>query len=187
MNTALLRPFDLEAAKRGDLLLTDYFDGARRSMFTAGPNAQGEHIFDIEGHGFVVVGGRCRATLSNFYMAPICWVEDRPVYKGDTLYQNYPSLVAPRIVASGNEDRIVDTNGNWNGLRHFNWNKQQVKSTLTADDAERIVVEGRLSRAESRPNKYSAGTVENVLHCQAWLVEDLQLALIKEMSKNADR
>ena len=81
----LLRPFDLEAAKRGDLLTSSegsIFDGDPVWRYVAGPDAGGFLVVEI-------LSNSRFASLSPercFRMAPLCWVEGRPVYKGDTLY-----------------------------------------------------------------------------------------------------
>lgn len=73
---SLLRPFDLEAAKRGEKI-HDVFGGA--VVFIDGPDAGGKFALRIDGHFASAYGDQLR-------MAPLCWVEGRPVYKGDVLY-----------------------------------------------------------------------------------------------------
>lgn len=75
-NFELLRPFDLEAAKRGDGI-TDSCGG--KVVYIDGPDAAGNYAVRIDGHFAVGSSERLR-------MAPLCWVEGRPVYKGDVLY-----------------------------------------------------------------------------------------------------
>lgn len=73
---SLLRPFDLEAAKRGEAI-TDSCGG--NVVYIDGPDAGGNYAVRIDGHFAVGSNERLR-------MAPLCWVEGRPVYKGDVLY-----------------------------------------------------------------------------------------------------
>lgn len=107
---SLLRPFDLEAAKRGEKLL--FTEVLKEAEFVAGPDSDGE----------ICVRHAIDNTLlvrqpGVFSMAPLCWVrvsaEDdtlRPVYKGDVLYSSFFSECdrftgkednAGRFVASG--------------------------------------------------------------------------------------
>ena len=80
-NYSLLRPFDLEAARRGEpICLHD-----------------GEALQDVTITKFGTISGRLDsnstesiwsgATREDFRMAPLCWVEGKPVYKGDVLYR----------------------------------------------------------------------------------------------------
>lgn len=77
----LLRPFDLEAAKRGEKI-HDVFGGV--VVFIDGPDAGGRLAVQIDGHFAVVLGETLR-------MSPLCWVEGKPVYKGDVLYVKNPT------------------------------------------------------------------------------------------------
>lgn len=88
-NYELLRPFDLEAAKRGDAICW----------------RDGDVIQDVTITSLGSVCGRWRSDdnerlwqddeLDNFRMAPLCWVEGKPVYKGDV------SLAPPKIEREG--------------------------------------------------------------------------------------
>lgn len=109
-----LRPFDLEAAKSGELM--QYFAGGDICTLVAGPDA----------YGCVCVskGGVDKLRLivypvESLRMVPLCWVEGKPVYKGDVLYQNTTMLW--RVVADGNEKGITDTHGSWNDREHLTW------------------------------------------------------------------
>ena len=74
-NYSLLRPFDLEAAKRGEPIL--WIDHPIRWVALSDKELR---------------------------MAPLCWVEGRPVYKGDVLYR--PGINDGPVVALeiGNEE-----------------------------------------------------------------------------------
>lgn len=83
---SLLRPFDLEAAKNGALLTggawtAHLFDGTAAWKYIAGPDVEGNVLVEIICSGrFSLFPAEC------FCMAPLCWVEGRPVYPGDNLY-----------------------------------------------------------------------------------------------------
>lgn len=83
---SLLRPFDLEAAKNGALLTggawtAHLFDGTAAWKYIAGPDVEGNVLVEIICSGrFNLFPAEC------FCMAPLCWVEGRPVYPGDNLY-----------------------------------------------------------------------------------------------------
>lgn len=77
----LLRPLDLKAVKAGDQVVdtTDMEDVS----ISAHVNERGEIAVDWPSTGFVVYDNDTHYQLR---MAPVAWIEDRPVYKGDTLY-----------------------------------------------------------------------------------------------------
>lgn len=76
MNLELLRPFDLAAALRGEPIC--YKDGSLRD-YIDGPDDAGSLC--VKGDGRLVVGHQ-----STYRMSPITWVDETPVYPGDTLY-----------------------------------------------------------------------------------------------------
>lgn len=80
---SLLRPFDLEAARAGEPICALVNGGTKVAprTFVAGPDSMGY---------FVVVpeDGCYRFGRAHEYrMAPLYWVEGRPVYPGDVLWQ----------------------------------------------------------------------------------------------------
>lgn len=79
---SLLRPFDIAAAKDGEPVCWDtgdYFSG----RYLAGPDRSGEVAFeDNEGDLYL-------RNASKYRMAPLCWIEGKPVYKGDVLYSKF--------------------------------------------------------------------------------------------------
>lgn len=87
-----LRPFDLEAAKAG-ALVTDPSDEMLWS-YVAGPDASGKFVMKIEAKDIGTYGEFTYPSRPDFFrMKPLCWVEDRPVYKGDVLWnKNHPDL-----------------------------------------------------------------------------------------------
>lgn len=82
---SLLRPFDLEAAKRGELVCW-HPDG--ELLEWVGPSA----LSGYAGCFRWLNGGNAGkyATYMSGYlrMAPLAWVEGKPVYKGDVLYSH---------------------------------------------------------------------------------------------------
>lgn len=92
---SLLRPFDLEAAKAGEPLCS--IVGSLQREFVAGPDASGRIVVSIEGKFNTCWPGDVR-------MSPLCWVEGRPVYKGDVLFwKSQPSspCIAEKMMEDG--------------------------------------------------------------------------------------
>lgn len=77
---SLLRPFDLEAAKRGEKLLNGSGSGDERS-YVDGPDYF--EVVCVKGKE----GGLYLNSIHEMKMYPLAWVEGRPVYKGDVLYR----------------------------------------------------------------------------------------------------
>ena len=89
----LLRPFDPEAAKFGDALIDI---GGDECSFVAGPHSiTGEVVVEFSDIGFIL----CRS--HEISMAPLCWVEGKPVYKGDVLYGKWDSASPTGYVIGG--------------------------------------------------------------------------------------
>ena len=121
-NYSLLRPFDLEAAKRGELVCWGDGDGPLRYVGKATGGAYAAC--------FEWIGGTHNGTFETYArgdlrMAPLCWVEGRPVYKGDTLYFDDTTINPGRalIVHSANDTRAHDQGGNSACLSRLTWNK----------------------------------------------------------------
>lgn len=76
---SLLRPFDLEAAKRGEAICL--FNGAEDWKYISGPDSKGFLCLEVKQTGVFIVSSK-----DIFCMAPLCWLEGSPVYKGDVLY-----------------------------------------------------------------------------------------------------
>lgn len=89
---SLLRPFDLEAAKAGALLGDAV--GSPTWKYAAGPDSNGNISVIIIKTGLFAEPSPTRV----FKMAPLCWVEGRPAYKGDVLYR--PGIDDGPVVAS---------------------------------------------------------------------------------------
>ena len=76
---SLLRPFDLEAAKRGEKVI--WRDGIECVASV------------LDGDGSLIIGWHKNGhvgmwSAEELRMAPLAWVEGKPVYKGDVLYYN---------------------------------------------------------------------------------------------------
>lgn len=75
----LLRPFDLDAAKRGEKICER--DGSHLEFIAdAGPD--GDYAVRCK------LGNIYGKQASSMRLAPLLWVEDKPVYLGDDLYVN---------------------------------------------------------------------------------------------------
>lgn len=98
---SLLRPFDIAAAKDGEPVCWDtgdYFSG----RYLAGPDRSGEVAFeDNEGDLYL-------RNASKYRMAPLCWIEGKPVYKGDVLYRKGISRDGEHFIA---ESIVRDEDG----------------------------------------------------------------------------
>jgi len=77
---SLLRPFDEAAAKRGEMICYKSTPGTNIKTFLAGPDAYG-YIAYVGSNDKLYTG-----RVADFCMAPLAWVEGKPVYPGDTLY-----------------------------------------------------------------------------------------------------
>lgn len=77
-NRELLRPFDLEAAKRGEPICWSHLDW---NVVFIGAATDGQVAYECDGDV-----GFSRYPEDSFRMKPLCWVEDRPVYKDDVLW-----------------------------------------------------------------------------------------------------
>ena len=74
---SLLRPFDLEAAKSEYGIIDTDWDAVRY----IGASSKFDEVCVEQTNGDLLIG-----VSSDFRMAPLCWVEGKPVYKGDVLY-----------------------------------------------------------------------------------------------------
>lgn len=95
---SLLMPFDLEAAKRGELVLFTE-EAARCDVFVAG-SPSGTHCFSKPN------GALYLANENNVRMAPLAWVEGRPVYKGDVLFGHWKGSWPSGYVITGQENGV---------------------------------------------------------------------------------
>ena len=144
---SLLRPFDLEAAKAGAPLFEIFMHPStvktdeEIGTYITGPNNQNEYITSYPPNGYVVY----KYSIADVRMAPLAWVEGKPVYKGDILYWNkktsYPgavftvgSKIIYETLISGKTvipDGTVFPDDNESGMLAINltWNKPKVKKS----------------------------------------------------------
>ena len=102
---SLLRPFDLEAAKGGAGLTneTTVFDCKPVWKYVAGPDSAGFIAVEIVENGRLA----SPALTSCFRLAPLCWVEGKPVYPGDALERENGKAFIPDMVAISGELRML--------------------------------------------------------------------------------
>lgn len=129
---SLLRPFDLEAAKEG-AAIDDTFGG--RVVFVDGPDAGGKYAVRIDGHFAAVLG-------ENLRMKPLCWVEGRPVYKGDVLWhRRRGQIVASHMIDDG-EFLYEEGADSGDRVENLTWTppkvKRQVKLLAYLVDADQL-------------------------------------------------
>ena len=78
----LLRPFDLEAAKAG-VLLCDQSGSTLAGLLCCTPDSSGYFRAWVDRIGGLVSS----LPGKSIRLAPLCWVEGKPVYPGDALWQ----------------------------------------------------------------------------------------------------
>ena len=91
---SLLRPFDLEKAKRGELIC--WFKNGTRAEYVGECGMYNENdicVKYVDGDGCAIAGTFVMNESRYFRMAPFCWVEGKPVYKGDVLYKDCKKFV----------------------------------------------------------------------------------------------
>ena len=79
---SLLRPFDLEAAKAG-VLLYDQSGSTLAGLLCCTPDSSGYFRAWVDRIGGLVSS----LPGKSIRLAPLCWVEGKPVYPGDALWQ----------------------------------------------------------------------------------------------------
>lgn len=108
---SLLRPFDLEAAKAGaKLFCINSKNGETECTFIQ--KAGDELCIHFERFGFSI-----HDETDSLRMAPLCWVEGKPVYPGDVLWQttlagDVLKRKAKQISADGSYLELDET-GSW--------------------------------------------------------------------------
>ena len=117
---SLLRPFDLEAARDGAAIVALVDGGTKMEPrgFVKGPDCMGYCVV-VTDEGVYRLG-----KAHEYRMAPLCWVEGRPVYPGDGLWW---ILQDKWIVARGYYEHLdviisVDSN-DVASLRKLTWAK----------------------------------------------------------------
>lgn len=123
---SMLRPFDLEAAKAGEPIIWGYSTAAvflGESINKRNVGGRGEQ-FRIE-H----VSGLSYAYADDLKMAPLAWVEERPVYKGDVLYsRDIAGNVEKHVIHSANGSSLWSDNGKVPAFG-ITWQKPKVKKS----------------------------------------------------------
>ena len=138
---SLLRPFDLEAAKTGTPLIEIYMHESKVitdeeiGTYIAGPNNLNEYVISFSTSGYVIY----TVSIKDVRMAPLAWVEGKPVYKGDVLYHYYVKDNKNRLVTisgtftNGIGNYLTFTEGdNWaidGSSSKLSWNKHKVKKS----------------------------------------------------------
>ena len=126
---SLLRPFDMEEAKNGALIFEKGTED-EKGKFVVGPSTLGEYVFSFPATGYVVY----KDLSKDLVMAPLVWVEGRPVYVGDILYINDIAKFDQVTGVVSTEDRegyltMLNSGScladNRNG--NLSWNKPKVK------------------------------------------------------------
>lgn len=131
----LLRKFDPKAAIDGAKVYEIYHQpmtvdnietDEELGTWLSGPNNKDEYIFSYPESGFIIYNGQ----TNMLRMAPLAWIEGKPVYKGDTLYSN----IGPRTVVGSDMEYlrcVVNTGDPWVVFRaeSLTWNKLKVKKS----------------------------------------------------------
>lgn len=95
----LLRPFDLEKAKRGDLIFHCVLENEAPYEYVAGPDARDEYILKIVNSGSKNNGAFTPLFKgADLRMYPLGWVEGYSVYKGDILYTKHPMPLINELI-----------------------------------------------------------------------------------------
>ena len=114
MNNELIK----KALNEGTLRLANLSDLAVKAKVVAGSGYQGEVLAH---HADQVVFGWDNGVVNTFtydelhcvYLAPLCFVEGRPVYKGDTLYQQSGAHVTVRGLNTNGTTLLFEEGGSW--------------------------------------------------------------------------
>jgi hypothetical protein len=121
----LLRPFDLEKAKAGEALCdastgNEYvFIGHSKTtneIYVQIVNNNEDSIFECDAH--------------DLRMKPLCWLEGKPVYKGDELWHKNPGMekinyIVEEYETSGCITATEDSLGCLEHISLLSWNKQE--------------------------------------------------------------
>ena len=134
----LLRPFDLEKAKQGDEV---YLEGYGYGLYVLSSNKENEIVLNIDDYGYIVVGGSCIRQIYDVKMKPLCWLEGKPVYKGDEIWskakglENYNYIVDRYEPISQTVYATSSSKGCVEQIDNLSWTKQvkQIKSTYVEE------------------------------------------------------
>lgn len=132
---SLLRPFDLEKAKNGELICW-WEDGTKAEYIgECGMNNENDicvKYLEDSSRGKVRKNTYVMNESYYFRMAPLAWVEGKPVYKGDVLYgKNFPEY---RYDVSHADDNNIftienETGSYCNAPENLTWNKPKQKKS----------------------------------------------------------
>lgn len=155
---SLLRAFNLEAAKRGEAIC--YHGIAQPFRFIDGPDASGNFVVDDAGLFQLY-------QRSDLRLAPLCWVEGKPVYKGDVLY-TCDGVKLPAEGASRRGEILVSCGSNWN-TDSLTWEQPKVKR------------EGWVNIVKNDLKRNSVGQMEDriVLNCDIFPTEEAARSLAR--------
>lgn len=113
----LLRPLDLDAAKRGDAIC--YATGAD-ATYIFGPNRIDSIVVQWPDDRFGIT------IISNLRMKPLFWVEGKPVYKGDVLWHNVGKC-SVSVDDHGAREGLFVCKGLTYDFKFTTWEKPKVK------------------------------------------------------------
>lgn len=121
---SLLRPFDLGAAKRGEAIF--YLDEQVEflGLSTVKATRDGERLLRVEcQHGLAYI------CWEEAKMAPLAWVEGRPVYPGDVLYwqPEHRMFVSRAVEHDCWNEWIIATDGCNYLTENLTWTPPKVK------------------------------------------------------------
>lgn len=178
---SLLRAFDEERAKAGEAIC---FAGSRKVvLYIAGPDKAANIVCDVDGY------------LRDYFhtalrLAPLCWVEGKPVYKGDVLWHIHHGRVTVtglgETTSVGSFEPCVTVAEKIIGLpwiRALTWSQPQPAAPSEYNRLAKIIQEGRDARDSGEGNPYEL-SVESLMHAQGWIERDLRIALDAEREKN---
>jgi hypothetical protein len=102
---SLLRAFDLEAAKRGEAVC---LHGGEAARWVGRSESNTANIVE---HNKSFAGNVVEYLFDRYLrMVPLCWVEEKPVYKGDVLYFLNKSRVASHVSTDSDGDCFLHFN-----------------------------------------------------------------------------
>ena len=116
-NYNLLRPFDLEAAKRGEKICSLFGEDAD----FIGMKLDGRVVFEVDSL-------ICDCLICMLRMLPLCWLQGKPLYKGDTVY--FTEDGSEHVAESFNGEYIVCNQGLNEFVIHpdyASWDKPKIK------------------------------------------------------------
>lgn len=121
-----LRAFDHDLAVAGESLY--HIPSSDCCTYVAGPDKEGRYIINVE-------GSYVNTSSCYLRMAPLFWLEDAPVYKGDKVYrtsnlddsgQGYTALKLSRQVDSILGNLVMLENSGWTWSKHLSMQKPEI-------------------------------------------------------------